>query len=366
MNTNEYNEPPFIPQDGSMDGDDAGGSGQAWERQDLPRLLPESEFRFQAKDKLRRSAILDFEGSDFELNCIVAAEGDRMTDSNTPAEDRAEIRAFRQMRLTPDAKICMPDKQQLKRRQRRPMVWRVARIAVSAAAVVLLAVFVMYQRSATTSSGTLVQSEGIDEEANQVPRSADKLAESLGSNVVAVQDEVQKTVRTEMSASRKQPSEQVPLQDQDNGVSVSAGEPDDPEQPVPQRMQLAMERMVAPQSMVQNHTTLVTNEETEMKQCFRENQLLSKSFEQEDNSSKLTQFIRNTFLKKELFQRNNRLETQIVEWVSKNSNNSVLEIYVGQTKGTTFTQEYDENGQLTKVCIFTDRDLNYSTKYAKN
>ena len=76
----------------------------------LPKLMPDNAVVFDEKSRLRRAAETDFACSEYEYQCIAAAEeGCENGDSLTGLYSR--------IRLTPDRNIVMPDKNRLKHRR---------------------------------------------------------------------------------------------------------------------------------------------------------------------------------------------------------------------------------------------------------
>ncbi|MDR1130658.1 MAG: hypothetical protein LBK96_06725, partial [Prevotellaceae bacterium] len=105
------------------------------DRDDFPKLIPDKSISFDAKDELKRSAEMNFECSELEYK----------------------------IRLTPDTKIVMPDKQSLKHKTFQPrLVW----LSLTAAAILAFVIIVTNDRNPDFSS---VAENGLNELPAPVP-----------------------------------------------------------------------------------------------------------------------------------------------------------------------------------------------------
>jgi hypothetical protein len=96
------------------------------------KLLHDTNAGFRQKERLRRAPDMDFECSEQELNCIIAAEENRATEAPTVAE-------YRKLRLTPSNDILMPNKRRLKKQSHKSLVvWLSAATAAAATLALLL------------------------------------------------------------------------------------------------------------------------------------------------------------------------------------------------------------------------------------
>lgn len=96
----------------------------------MPKLVPDHTIVFDGKDRLRRAAEMDFDCSEHEYQCIIAAE--EGFDNGDPLTGK-----YRQIRLKPDMNIVAPDKNRLKHR-RPKLVFTLSGMSVAAAVVGLM------------------------------------------------------------------------------------------------------------------------------------------------------------------------------------------------------------------------------------
>jgi hypothetical protein len=115
---------------------------------DKLKLYPEQAVIFPLKGKLKRSEILDFEGNEFDEQCIAYAEGDNISNEQSVIN---EARGYARLRLKVDTTLTMPGKDGLKKKAHMPLYYRLW-LAVPVAVVLLIGFFIVNRNSETAEN----------------------------------------------------------------------------------------------------------------------------------------------------------------------------------------------------------------------
>ncbi|MDR2563306.1 MAG: hypothetical protein LBC98_05120 [Prevotellaceae bacterium] len=305
----------------------------------LPKLYPNENLKFRAKDKLSRAEILDYEGSDFELQCIAAAECNEIPQS--AANDKLElIRYYAELKLKPDENIKMMSKQSLKKSGKLRLLICAASVAV-AAATILYAVFLTENANNETETNAAVVE-------NHTKRlKMDTIIENR--NTVKQRPE---PMKIKQIAQKPKPVE------------------NHQEEPAIKREYFAYELIRQKTAEIDNAQTSNINVDvlrniTSEEKYVQIVQNIDAVEDDEETNDENGASIRN-FLTNKLRQtiRGKAADKLIAEWIIKNEGEGSLEIYPSKNMNTTVMQEYDENGKLVATKIFTSKDLSYDLQYA--
>ena len=322
-----------------------------------PKLRPDESTRFGNLAKLRRSADLDYEGSEFELQCIAAAENDAALDSATD-EEIAAVEEYAELRLKPDTNITMPGKQSLKRSEKFRSILRTTTISVPAAAAVLFAVFLTQNSNDTPPQDANIAQNRSE---NQQP---ERKVENNDARKIDDDARIRPRRTTDTLKRRIKPAKTKPVRKKTSNVETPESEPET----ATNREYCAFAKISPKVVEIDKPTIRNINIDKILKSATGgQLNLLAEDFDSDRNSdpypvgSPIRNFLTSRF-KQTVHDKS--AEKSIAEWIVKNEQSGTLEIYPNNEANTTILQEYDENGKLVATRIFTSKELSYNVQYA--
>jgi hypothetical protein len=322
---------------------------------DFPKLTPDTNIRFDAKDEIRRSSEMNFECSELEYKCIVAEE---------------ELVRKYDIRLIPDTGIVMPDKNSLKHKTSKPrLLWLSYAAAV---AVLLFAVLIAKDKPVDDTEAVAVmpvpepKPDIIVEPKSNPEITVDKTAENkvnipAKKTATPAKKNVSETVNTE-TAEQTTPTETA--ENRDN---------------LPRPENVRIERIsaaFAPVEMMSREKTVFVYQQDYQQTAVLKtiNNIASVAEKLATNANDAKQSIVQMFDGFKLPNILNRLsfdrgiDKEIDEW-AKNNPDIPFTVFVDYSSENRMSKIYDETGTLVKVIFFTNKSLKYQnnkTYHASN
>jgi hypothetical protein len=325
---------------------------------DFPKLIPDRNIRFDAKDEIRRAPEMNFECSKSEYKQMVEEE---------------ELANKYHLRLTPDTRIVMPDKNALKHNTSKSrLLWlSFATVAVAATFALIL---IITKDETDTLPMIAVSPEpkpdtAIITKPNQEPTQAivvDKIVENkvnvpakkTGANT---KKQVFATIAPESIA-------------QDTAIETS-GDKDiilEPDNVLIEKLERIASVPVAVEIMDREKTVFVYQQDYQQtytsKSIIKVAAIVQKlSTDVADTKDKIFDGFRVTDILGRL-SLDRGIDREIDEW-AKNNPDIPFNVFIDYSSENEMKEIYDENGKLIRVIFFTNKSLKYKsnkTYYASN
>jgi hypothetical protein len=325
---------------------------------DFPKLVPDTNIRFDAKDEIRRSPEMDFECSELEYQCTVAEE---------------ELARKYNIRLTPNTAIVMPDKSSLKHTTSKPhLLW-----LSFAAAVAVIAFAVIIPKNKSTDSPTIATTPATE------PKQ-DIIVETKPESKSTPKVIVDKTAGNKTNIPVKKTT--VPTEKTVSGtVDTETAKPDTPTETSENRddilrvENIRIERIstaFAPVEMMNREKTVfVYQQDYQQTVVFKTinnitsaaGKLITDAHNTKQNITQMFDGFRLPNILSRL-SLDHGIDREIDEW-AKNNPNIPFTVFIDFSSENRMSEIYDETGTLVKVIFFTNKSLKYrnqKTYHASN
>ncbi|MDR1887223.1 MAG: hypothetical protein LBQ70_04835, partial [Prevotellaceae bacterium] len=330
---------------------------------DLPALAPDESIRFDSKDEIKRSSEMEFECSELEYRCLIAAE------EHYPLRDIAENRTaeklvnlYGQIRLIPDTDIVMPDKNSLKHRTfKTHLPW----ISIAAAAAIIAFVLIMVKDkpvdlpvvAETDSERVLNPVPKTESEIKPEPKieiHPDKTAENKMDTPAGKTVETVKT--TDKPVART-------IENRTDEEDISAEIPES-SSATPGRESIRIEPVItafAPVEMMNREKTVFAYErkyrQTPVLKVINNMTSVAEKLAADAGSTKqtITQIL-DGFRLPNILSRlslDSGIDGEIDKW-AKNNPDIPFDVFIDYSGENRMTEIYDENGTLVRAIFFTD------------
>ncbi|MDR2287361.1 MAG: hypothetical protein LBE04_07805 [Prevotellaceae bacterium] len=311
---------------------------------DFPKLTPDENIRFEAKDTVRRSPEMNFECSELEYKCIVVTD------------------EYAAVRLQPDMNIVMPGKKSLKHKTFSPyMLWT----AIAAAAAIALILTVTkdkspdFQAIVATSGETKPETNIIAETKPGQVIIHDKKSE----NKTFIPAKKAGATTASIRKSTPKPVESGPIE-QDAPVDTFGNKND-----VSRRENVVIERITtafAPVEMMNSEKTVFIYspdyKQSVASKAINNVTFAVKKFSEDINDIK--QNISHTldgFRLPDILDRlslDRGIDKEIDEW-AKNNPGIPFDVFIDYNAENKMKEIYDENGNLVRVVFVANKSLKY-------
>jgi hypothetical protein len=323
---------------------------------DFPKLIPDRNIRFDARDEIRRAPETNFECSEAEYKQMIEEE---------------ELANKHHIRLTPDMRVVMPDKNSLKHNTSSPSLLWLSFAAVAAALALILIItknepdnFPMVAVSPEPKSDTAIITKPNPEPTPAIV--VDKIVENKV-NVPAKKS----------SAKTKKPvfATIAPESTTPDTAIETSGDKDIIPEPDNFRIE-KFERIASVPVIVEmmNKEKTVFVYQQDYQQTFTSKSIIKVaaivwklSTDVADTKDKIFDGFRVTDILGRL-SLNRGIDREIDEW-AKNNPDIPFNVFIDYSSENEMKEIYDENGKLIRVIFFTDKSVKYKsnkTYYASN
>jgi hypothetical protein len=326
---------------------------------DFPKLVPDTNIRFDAKDEIRRSPEMDFECSELEYKCTVAEE---------------ELAMKYNIRLMPNTAMVMPDKSSLKHKTSKPrrLLWLSFAAAV---AIVAFAVIISKNKSANTPTVVIMPASkpksDIIVETKPEPKLKPKIiVDKPVTNKASIP--VRKTAVTAKKTVSGTVDAETAKQDT---LAETAKNRDDIPRPKNVRIERIAAVFVPVEMMSREKTVFVYQQNYRQTAVFKTiNSIASAAgklvTDVHDAKQNITQMF-DDFRLPNILSRlslDRGIDREIDEWAKSNPN-IPFTVFIDYSSENKMSEIYDETGTLVKVIFFTNKSLKYrnqKTYHASN
>jgi hypothetical protein len=307
---------------------------------DFPKLTPDENIRFEAKDSVRRSPEMNFECSELEYKCMVATD-----------EHEA-------VRLQPDMNVVMPNKKSLKHKTFSPyMLWT----AIAAAAAIAFILTVTKDKSPDFRAIAAAPGKTKPETNIIVETKPETVTVHIKKSENRTHIPAKKADVASVRKSTSKPVESEPIE-QDTPVDTSENKND-----VPRRENVAIERIntaFAPVEMMNSEKTVFIYS-LDYRQSVVSKAINNVAFAMEKFSEDINDTKRNIsqaldgftdILGRLSFDRG--IDREIDEW-AKNNPGIPFNVFIDYNAENKMREIYDENGNLVRVIFIANKSLKY-------
>jgi len=324
---------------------------------DFPELTPDKSIRFGLKDEIKRSSELDYECSELEYKCLVAAE------DGLKAENKPLVEQYKKIRLRPDTNLIFPDKKSLKHK-----TFNLRLLWIPAAAAIAFVLIIM-QNMSENSPVAVINSEEISNPAQN------PVADIIPEPEIIPETKIKEAIPAKKI--RKTTKKIVAVTAESDLSTETAEIKNDISRPEIAKLERIAAVSVAAEMMNVEKTVFVC------KQNFRQNtvqktvidivsiveksniakNIKELSIEIIDKKQNIAQILDGFRLTNILSNLNfdSGIDKHIDEWV-ENNKNVPFEVYINYFGENKMTEIFDENGTLVKVIFFTNKSLKYKNK----
>jgi hypothetical protein len=321
---------------------------------DFPVLVPDKAIRFEAKDELRRSAEMNYECSELEYNDIVAEE---------------ELVEKYRIRLAPDVKIAMPNKNALKHStSNRRVIWLSLSAVAATLALVLIIVNNMLADKSVDYPAVVVSPES-QSETKMISKANPKPKPATDPNPKPV-------IRSGKTAKNKTNiAVKKAITTAEEPISTTVEQDIVPETPENVRIE-KLERIASiavPVEVINKEKTVfvfqsdrrqISGDKSIDKIAIIIQKISTDVADTKDNISKIIDSFRvPAFLSRLSLDRG--IDKEIDEW-AKNNPDIPFNVFIDYASENKMKEVYDENGTLVRVIFFTNKSLKYRNNKTYN
>ncbi|MDR2383607.1 MAG: hypothetical protein LBD76_06980 [Prevotellaceae bacterium] len=326
---------------------------------DFPALVPNKNIRFEAKDELRRSPEMNYECSELEYNDIILEE---------------ELVEKYRIRLAPDTKIVMPNKNVLKHRaSNRRVIWLSIFTVAAAFALILIIVNKSADKHADYPIITVLPESkpetNPNPNPNPNPNSNPNPATDTSPKPVIRSD---KTVKAKANVAVKkvititnEPASTTVEQDTVPEMPENNGNIPSPENARIEKLERIASLVIPVEVMDNKKTVFVYCSDRHRNNIYEPVDKVAAIVQKistnvvniNDNiAKKLDDFRVSTFLGR--LSLDPGIDKEINEWAKSNPN-IPFNVFIDETSENKMKEIYDENGTLVRVIFFTNKSFKY-------
>jgi hypothetical protein len=328
---------------------------------DFPKLIPDRSIRFDARDEIRRSPEMDFECSELEYKQMVKEENELVNEYR--------------IRLTPDTRTVMPDKNSLKHNTSKSrLLW----LSLASAAAVFVFVLIITKDNSVDVPVVVTSSEPKSETAIIAGTDPEPVTDTNPKPIIVADKTVENRANIPVKKTAVKTKKPTTIEPEIT-VQDTAGEPSDDKVIVPKPDNMRIEKLeriasvsVPVEMMNKEKTVFVYQQDYQQtftsKSIIKMTAIMQKlSTDVTDTKDKIFDGYRVPALLSRL-SLDRGIDKEIDEW-AKNNPDIPFTVFIDYSSENKMKEIYDENGTLIRVIFFTNKSLKYKnskTYYASN